>query len=150
LALLLGAHVPDEWPPGEYDRPAIEQFRARLIETPDDVGWYSWYALLRSGGLELPALVGAGGFFGPPNVEGAVEIGYSVVSAYTGKGYATEMVRALVEYAFQTQRVTRIVAHTTRGNVGSVKVLEKAGFHFAGPGQDDGTVEYLLQRLAKS
>ena len=145
LALLLEAHVPDEWPPGEYDRPAIEHFRSRLMETPDGVGWYGWYALLRSGGLEPATLVGAGGFFGPPNAEGMLEIGYSIVSAFNGKGYATELVRALVAHAFQTGRVMRIVAHTTRDNVGSVRVLEKAGFHFVGLGQDIGTVEYVLQ-----
>ena len=117
-----------------------------MIESPDDVGWYSWYVLLRSGSLELPTLVGAGGFFGPPNVEGVVEIGYSVVSAFAGKDYATELVGALVEHAFQMERVTRIGAHTTRDNIGSGKVLEKTGFHVVGIDPANGTVEYLLQR----
>ena len=145
FASVLGALVPDEWPPGEYDRPAIEHFRSRLIERPDDAGWSVWYALLRSGGLEAASVVGAGGFFGPPNAEGVVEIGYSIMPAFTGRGYATELVRALVEHAFQSGRVTRVVAHTTRDNIGSVRVLEKAGFGFVGPGQEVGTIEYGLK-----
>jgi RimJ/RimL family protein N-acetyltransferase len=116
-----------------------------LIESPDDAGWCVWYALLRSGGLEAATVVGAGGFFGPPNAEGVVEIGYSIVSAFNGRGYATELVRALVKHAFQSGRVTRVVAHTTMDNTGSVRVLEKAGFGFVGPGREVGTVEYALQ-----
>jgi [ribosomal protein S5]-alanine N-acetyltransferase len=85
LALHLRASVPDEWPPGEYDRSAIEYFRSRLAENPDEVGWYGWYALLRLGAVEPSQLVGAGGFFGPPNAEGLLEIGYSVVHQFSGR-----------------------------------------------------------------
>lgn len=145
FAALLGAIVPDDWPPGEYDRPAIEHFRSRLTEDPADADWYVWYALLRSGGPEATTVVGAGGFFGPPNAQGVVEIGYSIVSAFNGRGYATELVQALVKHAFQSGRVTRVVAHTTMDNIGSVRVLEKAGFGFVGPGNEVGTVEYALR-----
>ena len=142
LASALGAHVPDDWPPGEYDRPAIEYFRAKLSANPEHVGWYGWYAILRPTDSEPATLVGAGGYFGPPVSNDVVEIGYSVVHSFKGRGYATELVRALVEYAFATGRVKRIVAHTTPENIGSVKVLEKSGFRFVGSGKDPGTVEY--------
>jgi [ribosomal protein S5]-alanine N-acetyltransferase len=142
LASLLNAHVPDGWPPGEYDEPAIKYFRDRLIEHPDTIGWNAWYALLRPpvGGLQI--LVGAGGFFGPPDRDGMVEIGYSIVPAYEGRGLATELVRALVHHAFSDARVKRIIAHTTEENIGSVKVLERTGFAIVGPGRDPGAVEY--------
>ena len=70
--------------------------------------------------------------------------GYSVVPAFSGQGFATEIVRALADHAFATGRVRRIVAHTTAGNSGSVKVLDRAGFAFVGPGRDAGTVEYVM------
>jgi len=142
LASAIEAHVPDGWPPGEYDRQAIEYFKARLGENPSNVGWYGWYAILRANKSEPATLVGAGGFFGPPTADQVVEIGYSIVSSFEARGYATELVGALVDHAFSTGKVRRIVAHTTPENVGSVRILEKAGFRLVGPGMDAGTVEY--------
>jgi ribosomal-protein-alanine N-acetyltransferase len=150
LASALGVRVPEGWPPGEYDRPAIEHFKARLSENPKHVGWYGWYAILRSDGTEPANLVGTGGFFGPPTADQVVEIGYSIVPSFAGRGYATEFVRALAEHAFSTGKVSRVVAHTTLQNVGSVKVLEKAGFRFVGAGKAPGTVEYECGHQAAS
>lgn len=146
LASLLDARVPDGWPPGEYDRPAVEHFRDRLAANPEAVGWYGWYALLRPQPDEKRTLVAAGGFLGPPDDEGAVEIGYSVVPAFEGRGFATELVAALVDHAFLDSRVTRVIAHTTSENVRSVKVLERTGFTFTGFSPDSVTLEYARAR----
>ncbi len=145
LASALEAQVPGGWPPGEYDRPAIEYFRARLSENPLSTGWYGWYAILRASKTERAALVGAGGFFGPPTSDWVVEIGYSIVPSFQGRGYATELVRALVKHAFSTGNVKRIIARTTPENVASIKVLVKSGFRLSGPGQNAGTVIYECQ-----
>jgi [ribosomal protein S5]-alanine N-acetyltransferase len=144
LAAVLGAEVPEGWPPGEYDLSAIRYFRDHLAADPDAANWLSWYAMLRPVGTERPTLVAAAGFFGPPDGVGSVEIGYSVVPAFTGQGLATEIVRALVDHAFATGRVRRIVAHTAIRNSGSARVLDHAGFAFVGPGKDEGTVEYVI------
>jgi [ribosomal protein S5]-alanine N-acetyltransferase len=143
LASLLDASIPEGWPPGEYDRSAVEYFRARSAENAEAVGWYGWYALLRSRDEGLRILIGAGGFHGPPTSDGLLEIGYSVLPAFEGQGYATELVRALVCHAFAAERVRRVIAHTNAENTGSIKVLERAGFHFAGYGQESGRVEYV-------
>jgi [ribosomal protein S5]-alanine N-acetyltransferase len=140
LASLLGAQIPDGWPPGEYDQSAISFFLDRMRDNPEAVRWYSWYALLRLHVGKI--LVGAAGFFGPPDANGQVEIGYSVVSTFAGQGYATEMVQALVQFAFSSGRVKRVIAHTSQENIGSTRVLEKAGFAIAGAGQEEGVVEY--------
>ena len=65
LARLLDAVVPAGWPPGEYDRQAIEFFRARLAEDRASEGWYGWYAILRSSEGRGGTVVGAGGYSGP-------------------------------------------------------------------------------------
>jgi [ribosomal protein S5]-alanine N-acetyltransferase len=148
LGQMLGARIPEEWPPGEYDRPAMAYFRNRLSEDSLNAGWYTWYALTRSSRPETRVLIGAGGFFGPPTADNQVEIGYSVVSSFEGRGYATELVQALVAYAFSTGRVSRIIAHTASANIGSVRVLEKAGFHLVGLGKDQGSVKYACERHA--
>jgi [ribosomal protein S5]-alanine N-acetyltransferase len=142
LASMLGARVPDGWPPGEYDQSAMKFFRDRIIENPDAMGWLNWYALWRLEDSKASVLVGGGGFMGPPDTNGIVEIGYSVVPAYEGRGFATEIVRALVEFASSDPRVTRIIAHTSPQNIGSTKVLERIGFSPIGPGAEDGMVRF--------
>lgn len=143
LATLLGAAVPGSWPPGEYDRDALEFFHARLLAGgPSVIGWYGWYAVVHLGTPEA-ALVGAGGFFGPPDADGVVEIGYSVAPEYQRQGYATELVQALVAHAERHPSVRTVRAHTTRDNVASVRVLQRAGFVEAGADHTGGQVRYL-------
>ncbi len=48
--------------------------------------------------------------------------------AYWGKGVATEVVAAVVQYAFSDLGLERISAETEAGNVGVQKVLSAAGF----------------------
>jgi len=89
-------------------------------------------------------LVGAGGFFGRPSGDGVAEIGYSVVPGFRGRGLATELTAALMEFALETPGVARLIAHTTPDNVGSIKVLERCGFDAAGAGEEPGTIRFVL------
>jgi len=131
LASLLEAQVEQGWPPGEYDRDAQEFFLARLTDGGMSVvGWYGWYALRRGDACKPSVLVGAGGYFGPPNEEGIVEIGFSVMPSWQGLGYATEIAGVLVENAFSNTRIQEVIAHATPGNLASRKVLEKCGFRY--------------------
>jgi RimJ/RimL family protein N-acetyltransferase len=54
--------------------------------------------------------------------------GYVVVKEEWGKGYATEMARAMVELAFARPKVRRLSAFTHADHAASGRVLEKAGF----------------------
>ena len=150
LGHLLHARVPEGWPPGEYDRPAIEFFRSRLIEDPEAVGWFGWYAVRKAEGLESAVVVGACGYFGPPDADGMVEIGYSVVPAFQGHGYATEMVRALMARAFSVTGIARVIAHTSRENIASIKVLERCGFTRRGLGPETSTILLIRERLPEN
>ncbi len=143
LAALLDATVPDGWPPGEYDRPAIEFFRARLTQHPECLGWYSWYAIERDPEGKKGRLAGAGGYFGPPTADGSVEIGYSIMPEFRGRGLAGELAHALGERAFTTTGVTHVLAHTRPENLASVRVLERCGFRPAGPGREEGSIRFV-------
>ncbi|MFP7731970.1 GNAT family N-acetyltransferase [Priestia aryabhattai] len=59
-------------------------------------------------------------------------IGYFLDQNYNGKGYATEAVKALVDYAFNKLHLHRIEAGVMPRNMSSQRVLEKAGFHSEG------------------
>ena len=54
-------------------------------------------------------------------------IGYAIATPYQRKGYATEAVSAMIQYAFETLNVRRVVALTGRGNEVSVAVMRKVG-----------------------
>lgn len=144
LARLLGAVVPAGWPPGEYDRSAMEFFRDRLAESPEAVGWYGWYVVCRPVESNGAVLVGTGGYHGPPGADGVVEIGYSIVPESRARGFATETVRALVAHAFSKPQVVRVAACTAAGNLASVRVLERCGFELVGSGSEPGTVQYAI------
>jgi RimJ/RimL family protein N-acetyltransferase len=72
--------------------------------------------------------VGTIGFFGPPDDTGTVMVGFGLVDAVRGRGYATEALRGLVEYTHAQPSVRAITAESLRHNLAAHRVLEKAGF----------------------
>lgn len=56
------------------------------------------------------------------------EIGYWIGEPYWGKGYATDAVRQCLKFAFEKLNLLRVYANIYEYNIGSMKVLEKAGF----------------------
>ena len=55
------------------------------------------------------------------------ELGFVVHPAHQGRGYATEASRPLLEFAFRTLGLHRVVGRLEPRNVGSARVLEKLG-----------------------
>lgn len=146
LGAFLGVPVPGDWPPGEYDRNALEYFRSELeAGGPALVGWYAWYAVTRGAAGQREALVASAGYFGPP-VEGVVELGYSVVASARRQGLATEIVQALVQRAFAQATVQEVIAHTTDANLASTRVLLRSGFVRVGPNPEREAIQYRLRR----
>jgi ribosomal-protein-alanine N-acetyltransferase len=66
-----------------------------------------------------------------------VELGYGVNPAFQGRGYATEMARAMVQWARQQEDIDVIASACLRSNIASVRVLEKVGFTRIGEQTDD-------------
>jgi len=64
--------------------------------------------------------------------QGGPEIGYWLGAAYWGHGYATETVRALVDYAFGVLEHEALVAGARVSNPASRRVLEKCAFQWSG------------------
>jgi len=123
-------------------------------------GYGFWAAIERSSGEFL------GWFHFRPQPDGPadeVELGYRLRKSAWGKGYGTEGSRALIRKGFAEHGVRRVVASTYQDNIGSRRVMEKAGmtlvrtFHMtpeelAAHGLDPQTlwdgddVEYALDR----
>ncbi|MEO7358707.1 MAG: GNAT family N-acetyltransferase [Gemmatimonadaceae bacterium] len=126
---LIDADVPASWPPGQYDRDAQEFFLQALVDGGTAaIGWFGWYALHWVDGAHRATLIGCGGYLGPPSPDGTAEIGYSVCSEWCGRGFATEMAKALAQYAARLPEVRRVIAHTHHNNHASVATLLRSGF----------------------
>lgn len=73
-----------------------------------------------------------------------------------GKGYATEALNRLIEYAFKTLNLHQLYANITTDNHASLKLFQKAGFEISGikkhwiRNSQGFTDEALLQLLNKS
>jgi RimJ/RimL family protein N-acetyltransferase len=96
--------------------------------------------------------MGMGGFPGPPDAEGVAEIAYGIAPAYQGKGYATEVANALIDFASSDARVKTIRAHTLAEKNASTRVLEKCGFKKVGDTIDpeNGLAVWQWERAATS
>lgn len=128
LAEAIGATLPRDWPPEHHDPEAVRYSREAL-SAPGATGWWLHYFTVIEGAG--PALVGVGGYKGPP-VDGLVEIGYSVVPSAQRRGYGTAAVGGLVASA-RERGATTVRAETLPDLAASIRVLEKLGFAPAEP-----------------
>ena len=77
--------------------------------------------------------VGSIGAFRQSNIHfRTAELGYYLAREYWGRGIVTEAVRQLCERVFAQTDILRIYAVPFSDNVGSRRVLEKAGFQLEG------------------
>ena len=134
--------VPNDWP-DEHDR----RFLAfRLRQMGDEPARGPW--LVR--GIVLPKtreLIGHVGFHGPPGVnslraDDAVEVGYTIFPEHRRRGYATEAVVGLLEWA-RAQGIHRFIASVGPGNEPSLRIVRGLGFVEVGRHWDDEDGEEL-------
>ncbi len=66
------------------------------------------------------------GFISLKDNEG--EIGYWLLSQYSGRGLMTDFVRACIEYGFKELNLNRIVIKCAEGNIKSANIPKRLGF----------------------
>lgn len=95
----------------------------KITANPQLIPWYGFIVELESN-----TVVGTMGFKSLPNENGLVEIGYGIHHTFSGKGYATEMAKGLIRWAFKQPGVNGITAtDVQKDNFASIKILEKLG-----------------------
>lgn len=62
----------------------------------------------------------------------SAELGYVLSPDYWGKGITTEATKKVIEYGFEEMDLIRIQARCFLENIGSSRVMEKAGMTFEG------------------
>lgn len=122
VAALLGVSAPKSWPP-EFHGPRTRDWMRRLITShPDRPGFGRWYVIADG------QLVGVCGCKGPPEADGAVEIGYAIVDDKQSKGYASAAVARLLAYVAADPDVRTVDAETSHERLASQRVLLRNGF----------------------
>jgi [ribosomal protein S5]-alanine N-acetyltransferase len=129
LERVLGVRAAKGW--DVFSR-SLARTREQLADDPGAARWGTRLFV----GDDPPALVGSGGFKGPPS-DGAVELGYAIAPERQGRGLATAAVRELLREALADPSVHAVIAHTLPEQGPSPRVLEKAGFTFHGEVTDD-------------
>lgn len=119
--------------PEEEMKIAYGEMLAGCLARPEQRQWYAvWKIFLQSG-----ELIGDLCFKGLSE-DGAAEIGYGLLPEFWGKGYATEAVTAMVNWALAQPGVKCIEAETEPENYASQNVLTKVGFRPTGKNGAEG------------
>jgi [ribosomal protein S5]-alanine N-acetyltransferase len=83
------------------------------------------------------AVIGTINFHGPPDGRGMLEVGYSLLPEFRGRGYAIEAVRALFAWAKRDPVVRVFRASVSPGNDRSLHLIDKLGFVQIGDQMDE-------------
>jgi RimJ/RimL family protein N-acetyltransferase len=113
-----------------YDRVSGEVVgRGGLSRTPVDDDWGQIYAFLPAESWVRVAHESQRPFIAHANW---LEIGWALRPAFWGRGYASEIGRAGLAFAFDVLGVQAVVSCTVRHNVRSRAVMERIGMRYAG------------------
>ncbi|MDQ6882750.1 MAG: adenylate kinase [Candidatus Dormibacteraeota bacterium] len=127
----VGHAIPEEFG-ADADRYFLTLQKQRLEQLPERRGWTVRLMVLRTAGT----VIGSIGFHGPPELVGRAEIGYTVFSPWRRQGYATEGVRALVEWA-AGQGCQSVFLSIGPLNEPSLKIAQRLGFRQVGEQVDE-------------
>ena len=111
------------------------------LNNPDQWEWYAIWMIESKDGTHIGELC-----FKGLDQNGIAEIGYGINDKYQNNGYATEAVKAVLEWAFTNPNVTAIEAETEPENAASKRVLEKSGFVLNGKIGKEGP-RYTISRF---
>lgn len=84
--------------------------------------------------------------------EGTWEIGYHIAKDFTGKGYATEAVKAFLSAMAKKLNIKEVYGICLTENTASIRVLEKCGFTqiYEGLGNYQGKEEQIIKTIWKN
>jgi len=96
-----------------------------LIDKNKNILFYTYWTIISK---DQNIMVADICFKGEPNEKGEVEIGYSTYPEFQLKGFMTEAIGGLTNWAFKQININSILAATDPHNIASKRVLEKNNF----------------------
>ncbi|MEO8031382.1 MAG: cob(I)yrinic acid a,c-diamide adenosyltransferase [Gemmatimonadota bacterium] len=140
LRQLTDASFPMPLRPPPLMETLLPQVRDQVRAQPESAGWWTWLAIRR----DTRDVVGALGFGGPPDPDGAVLLGYATYAEADGRGFGTEAVGALIGWALAQPGCRRVCANIPPDNTGARRVAEKVGMRLVGKLWDEDIDEVLV------
>lgn len=132
--------TPEGWPYAREESPDLVR---KVISFFEEHGFGQWAVTLKESGELI-------GYCGLKILKatGEVELLYGVGKSYWNRGLVTEAARAALRYGFETAGAEKIVAIALPENVGSWRVMEKAGMRRDGTMRHEGydCVRYVATR----
>lgn len=110
---------------GPLDRATAWRQIAIFIGHRELRGWTSSAVVQRASGR----LLGRGGLWQPEGWPG-LEVVWTLARSAWGRGYATELGRAVRDHAFGALRMPHLISVIHRDNVASIRVAQKIGATF--------------------
>jgi [ribosomal protein S5]-alanine N-acetyltransferase len=146
LRSLTGAKFSHPVAPPPYMAESLPVVLGRLRSHPEESEWWSWIVLQRDSREALGAIA----LGGKPDATGAVLVGYAMYPGSEGRGYATEAVRAIVDWVFAQEGVRRVRALAPVWNTPAVHVAEKVGMRPVASNEDDEVGEVLVYETSRT
>lgn len=97
-------------------------FELGQIEKPD---WYRFAIILK----DTNELIGTALIYYEKEVE-CWEIGYNLGKKYWGKGYTTEAMKTVIDFAREQLKISQLVGRYAKENPASGNVMNKLGFQY--------------------
>jgi len=123
--------------PTDADLAGAQRYLATCVHAGDPRPFGTYEIRRRQDGLAIGGL----GFHGAADENGTVTIGYGLVPSVQGRGYATEAVRGLLEFA-RDIGVRSVEGDTDHGNIASQRVMAAAGMKLVA--EDDRLKYYRI------
>lgn len=111
-----------------------------LMDDPSLLGWHAWCVVQKDHNI----IIGDVGFKGPPDINGAIKIGYSIIPAYRNQGLAKEAVKAMIETVSKDPSVRKITAEVLALNIPSIKLLGSQNWEHVSDNEEMEVWEYTL------
>lgn len=111
--LPMPAHVTRAWIESSERHHAAHGYGECAVLDRSTGQFIGWAGVFRSRDIEQPD---------------EAELSYGLVASHRGQGIASEIAAALVEYAFGTLKLNRILVTIDPANIPSIRVAEKLGF----------------------
>jgi RimJ/RimL family protein N-acetyltransferase len=135
-------------PPGG---PALaRQNTLDMIRQWERRGYGQWSVVEKAGGT----LIGCVGFYHPEREWPGVDLGWLIHRSRRGQGFATEAVRAALDWAWRHTQIVRILSLIDPGDLRSIRVATRIGETFERAGVDPVNGEpvhvYAIARPARN
>ncbi|AQS11102.1 hypothetical protein CLOBY_32560 [Clostridium saccharobutylicum] len=95
--------------------------------------WYTYWLIINKGNKKA---IGFIGFKGLPDKNGYTEVGYSISCNCRSKGFMTESLKILINWAGEPKACKGVIARVTNSNISSKKVLSNCNFRYVSKVQD--------------